>query len=417
MGSNKGFFARTVSSLWHAIKKGWLVMLLSLVIAVLFWGYVMAGLNPTRPKTVSGIPISITGTQDLLSRNLIIVSGDSETATAVISAEITKHAALNAGRVDCSVSVNTITKAGIYTLPVEVNVQSALGKYVSVAPASVTIVVDDLIDVDVPVQLRTVGTLPDSYGVYDSTLSRNLVNVRGARRYIEPIARAEAVVNISDRTEPFSGTVPLVFYNAANEEIKVETVTKQAPSVIANIKISAFTELPIHVNALLPDPEQYDTDTTLSAKTVCVWGDPEDLRLLTQVETENLVITPDMVYKSISVALITPTNTIIKPVQIKLAVQVSEHIYNKNFEVEVVLHNVGRSLIADDFTGTIVVCVTGTKAQLDGLDAEDIVAFIDATGLAAGVYELSVNVELPKRYRELSFTVTPEELSLTLRLK
>ena len=53
---------KVLLAVWNAIKTFFttnlLIKIVSLVFAVILWGYVMTNVNPSRSKTLYGIPVS-----------------------------------------------------------------------------------------------------------------------------------------------------------------------------------------------------------------------------------------------------------------------------------------------------------------------------------------------------------------------
>ena len=61
--------------MWNKIKNSkWLYVLLSILMAVILWAYVVKEADPDLTKDVAGIPVTFTGTGILNSRNLIIAA-------------------------------------------------------------------------------------------------------------------------------------------------------------------------------------------------------------------------------------------------------------------------------------------------------------------------------------------------------
>jgi len=417
------FFKRTGAAFLAACKKNWWVMLLSAVFAVILWGYVMAGLNLPRQKTVNRVPITLVGTSDLKSRNLIVVNWDSPTTSVGVSAEINRHSSIDASRIDCTVNLNKITEPGVYNLPVEAEVQSRMGEVVSRNPAYVRVEVDVLRQKPVPVQLKTIGELPEGYAVQEQSLrsgtlilQNGFVTLQGADRYITPVSRAEVVVDLMDRTDDFNGAVVLVFYDSAGEEVEVITVNDQAPELVANINISAFREVPVKINALHPDETLFDTIIKPIPEWVTIYGKPEDLALVEEVETEYFEIADKEAFETLrAITLMAPENVTLKTAQVSVSVQVTERIYTEIFEVIVTIRNIGKGLhVPEDFIDIVTVTVLGNKAQMEGLTVDEIIAVLDAKGLGEGEHELVIAFEPIRKRPNLVFFFTPETMLLPL---
>ena len=419
--SGRHLLKKIGSSFKGAFQKNWFLMVMSLLIGMLLWGYVLAYLNPIRTKRIPGVIISLEGTNDLLSRNLIVVSSNMEKATVTVSAELNRHAEIDATRVNCIASVNKITAEGDYTLPLVGTVPSGLGTVASVSPDNIRVVVDRLITKTVPVQLQYAGELPEGYSVSSEYYEPSLLTLEGAARYIEPVHHAVATVDLTGLTNDFEGAVDVLYYDKEGEELTVVTRNKQEHSIIVRVRITAHKELPILLDMTAPDPEYYDTSYAVSHASVTVWGDWHVLKALEAIYTEHVELTSDMWGSTFECALLIPEGVTLKPGapgNVKATVTVSERIYELAFTVPVKPENLGRGLAvaAMDAGGTVEVTVRGTKSQLDALTAADIMARVDLSGRGAGTHTLSVTLSIVKKgYSGLTLSASPESITVTLR--
>ena len=73
MQENKSKF---FSVLWEAIKKFCItkvaIKIVSLLFAMLLWGYVVTNINPGRIKVVENVRVSAVGDSDLATRQLVV---------------------------------------------------------------------------------------------------------------------------------------------------------------------------------------------------------------------------------------------------------------------------------------------------------------------------------------------------------
>ncbi|MCL2695483.1 MAG: CdaR family protein [Clostridiales bacterium] len=420
--NGKHLLEKIGNSFKGALQKNWVLMVMSLVIGMLLWGYVLAYLNPVRLKRVPGVIISLEGISDLQARNLIVVNPDLGKATVTVSAEITKHAEIDATRVSCVANVNKITAAGVYNLPLDVRVQSDLGTAASWSPETVRVEVDRLITKAVPVQLAFEGELPEGYSISRESVEPSLLTLEGAARYIEPAFRAIATVDLTDLTHDFDAAVTVVCYDREGNELTVITRTGQEPSVIVRLGITAHRELPVRLDMTPPNEVYYETNYTLSLPTVTVWGDANVLWGLDAIYTEHVEITPDIWGTTFEIALVIPQDVTLKtgtPRIVKTTVTVEERIYEKTFTVPIKVENLPRGLtIADPngLNGMVEVTVSGTKTLLDELTAADVLAVIDLTGLRAGTHTIVFTPRIDRRgFEELILVASPEKITLTLR--
>ena len=104
----KGFFTKNL-----ALK------IVSLLFAMLIWGYVMVEVNPERVKTITDVPVSFSGESALHDRGLA-VRGDRDdilrNVTVRVKVQLTDYTGLDASDISASVSLRPVNKADTYKL-------------------------------------------------------------------------------------------------------------------------------------------------------------------------------------------------------------------------------------------------------------------------------------------------------------
>ena len=90
---------------------------------------------------------------------------------------------------------------------------------------------DKLIKKDIPVKV-TYGEskLPEGYEILSENYSTS-ITVEGAARFVESAVRAEAVLDLTDKTKDIRESVKVIFYDAEGQEVNVVTRTGETPSI------------------------------------------------------------------------------------------------------------------------------------------------------------------------------------------
>lgn len=387
--------------------------IISFIFAVLLWAYVLVALNPIRTKYIEGVPISLEGDTDLLSRNLILVNPDLGLADVTVSAEITNHSVLDNTRIDCIGSLSRITRAGTYTLPLSVTVQSNLGTVLNASPDRVTVEVDKLTTKAVPVSLVLDGELPEGYGVLSKSVSSS-VTLTGASRYIVPAVRAEAHVSLDERTSSVEEAVNLLFFDKEGNEIEVITRSGETPNATVDVTISAVKEVPIEARLEVVSDEYYDVVVVMSRETVKLSGDMDVLADITSVKTAPIVPVEELGTQEIETELIVPDGTAIASSQaakLVATVTVSEKVdVIEDLSVPITYVGLGQSLVfASDKPAAALVNVSGTVRQLEMLSADNLTLKVDLTGISEGEYEVSPVLEFRRSEEVAGLTFSLKE--------
>ena len=408
----KAFFA----SLWGKLKgmftKNLGIKISAVVFAILLWAYVLVVLNPVRTKLIDKVPISLEGYNDLLSRNLILVEQDLGQASVSIEAAITSHASLDASRINCRASLSTITGPGTYRLTVSATTQGNLGTVSKVSPSIVEVEVDKLIKKDIPVKV-TYGEskLPEGYEILSENYSTS-ISVEGAARFVESAVRAEAVLDLTDKTKDIRESVKVIFYDAEGQEVNVVTRTGETPSISVYVSISAVKKVPVQPQLNLPDEEYYDLAWTCIPDTVTIYGDMSVLDGIDEILTEDMVLDEKLSVQTVEGQLVLPEGVSLKSgqsTQVKVTVTITEKEEDKELIIPVQYLNMPDGFhLAENVPSSVTVIAHGTKKQLSQLGVENIQATVDLTGRAPGIHEVIPVLKL----------TTPQIFpSVTLRLK
>lgn len=407
----------------QAFTHNLVLKIIAAVFAVLLWAYALVALNPIRTKYIEGVTISLEGDTDLLSRNLILVNSDLGLADVNVSAEITNHAALDNTRIDCVGSLSRITRAGTYTLPLSVTVQSNLGSVIDASPDRVTVEVDKLTTKAVPVSLVLDGALPEGYEVLSKSVSAS-VTLSGASRYIVPAVRAEAHVSLEERTSSVEEAVNLVFFDKESNEIEVITRSGETPSATVSVEVSAVKEVTIEPRVEVVSDAYYDVSTVLSRETVKLSGDKSVLDGIESVKTAPIVPAEELGTQELETELLLPGGTALvsgQSAKVSATVTITEKVdVLENFPVPITYVGLGKNLIfASDKPAVALVNVAGTVRQLELLSADNVTLQVDLTGLSEGEYEVSPVLVFQRsdEVAGLTFSLTEPTFHLVIQKK
>lgn len=419
MSKSSKFFRSVLRGLKNFATKNLGIKIVAIVFALMLWGYIMADVNPVQPKQVNDVKISLEGTNDLMSRHLIVVEEMSGTANVTVASNINNHNRLDASRINCTASVATITAPGTYQLPLEVTVQNDLGTVQSVSPATITVEIDRLISKTVPVRVDLEGEMDEGYEIVSRNVA-NAISIEGAARYIEPVSRAVATIPIGGLTSDYEGAVDVVFFDKNDEVIDVVTRTGETPSVVVQMDISAVRyDVPIQLMLSEYDSKYLDVVTSMSFDTIDLFGDPAALEQITAVLTEEIPVTEDMIGTSSTApyTLVLPEGITVRTGQqktVRVTIEVKDAEVEQEFEVKVDYIGKDKDLeLAQDAPNIITILVKGKIKDIEKTLSTDFTATADLTGLVAGRHEILVTTVYNGKL-DLVIVEDAEKISLTL---
>jgi len=224
-------------------------LIISLLAAVLIWGYVIGEVNPSKTKTIRNIPITYTYEETLNERGLAIAGAEEE----FISLEVSGARAI-LGYItpnDISATINVASaQRGENDMSITIKVPS--GITVNKQSVSRTIVtVEGLAQKPVGITISYSGTF--GLGEQGSTVSTSSshVLVSGAESLVERVAMVQGVVDAASVGETLSATtcqlVPLDSEGREVQGIRLAQKSISVSSILARTKTVPL-EVPLKDN-------------------------------------------------------------------------------------------------------------------------------------------------------------------------
>ena len=410
----KGFFTKNL-----ALK------IVSLLFAMLIWGYVMVEVNPKRVKTITDVPISFSGESSLHDRGLA-VRGDRDdilrNVTVRVKVQLTDYTGLDASDISASVSLRPVNKADTYKLKIDAT--SSLGTVENVSPSEISIEVDELATMLVPIDVEYSGELPDGYWKSEPTLASQSIKVSGPRDDVSTISKAICTIDLEDRTTSYNEAILLKYVDKNGDEIDTALFLDTLPSVVVKMDVMRIVELPINAadavfgaDALPANYEVYDVVAT--PPTVRVVGSENALSGLTGIKIENIDVSGSTSSVQQNVVITAPEGTtLLDDPNITVYVGIREKQDSAQFKgVPIETKGLGKKLTAELSATECEVNITGRTSLMKLLQRKDVSVYVDLTGLTAGTYKITPMVSLASKemQTDLQWTVSLPEVTVTIK--
>ena len=128
-------------NLWGMLARNVWLKLLSLLLAILLWNYVITtNTSITRSKTLSGLTGYVTGQTTLNANRLALLDDPSDLLSSIsvtVDAPQAYYARLSGENVQVSLDLSSVRTAGTQEVPLRAN--SSYGRVTDIAPESLTL--------------------------------------------------------------------------------------------------------------------------------------------------------------------------------------------------------------------------------------------------------------------------------------
>ncbi len=381
----------------------WVYMLLSILLAVVFWLYVRAELDPPQASWFYNIPVEITGESVLTRQGLTVSALSAEEVSLRVEAPASVLDNLARNRKDfwvtldvskCVEGENRLT----YTPSWPTNINTENVTTMDREPEGILVTVEKLYTNTFHVEFQLRGKVADGYQAGTPAISPETVVVSGAVEQVSQVAKVIAVLETQDLNERFAGDLPLKLFNAAGEELTDLDVTLDSDYAYVVLPVVVEKEIPLTVN-FLPGGGTTEEDMTwkISPKSIVVSGAEGDLQDLSELSLG-----------SVDLSKVVGTNNITFPISLDPSLENVSGITSatvtvtinglstRTFDVDnIQLSNVPNGYSVTSATQVRTVVVRGKEEALGNIDVSQLRIVADMSDITTvGTYSVPVKVFL-----------------------
>lgn len=408
--------------------------LISLLFAIILWGFVTNSTNPERTKNIENVPIVVQGIEALEDKGFIIRDDLTKILPTVdikVNVKNSDYRLVNKNVVLATIDVSEISMDGTNSVTVVPNFSNLVDVSLeSIEPHSITLTVDKIINKEVPVVINKTGELKEGLisvaPQYPQTLS-----LTGSSYYLDRIENAVVDIDLSTLNDGAKiSTIcryedkdeKIINFEGKKVDVDMDVQTKKEVSIIATDSIINKDKL--------ADGYQF---ASVSTGKIIICGHNEVLNGIDELKTENIDLAgKDSTFTSTPVSLILPEGITVlagqDAPQAKIEIKEQTQTINVTRFITVtgLNANLGASITSGDQTvqvssdGTAqikaTVSVTGAKLTLDNLKETDVIVRLSLLDKGVGTYDLSPVVALnPALVNNLTAQlVSPTQVSVSI---
>ncbi|MCR3955921.1 MAG: CdaR family protein [Gudongella sp.] len=369
--------------------------ILTLVIAIFLWSYVMSETDPDQTQEYRNVTVNYTNTAALDRQGLVIMEPEEVKIDVRVSGKRSDFSQFSSSKIYAQVDLSGYSE-GQVKIPITVGLldQSSGIRVINHEPKEVLFTFDRIVSREIPVTIDYQGTLPINY-VRGEALSRpQSILVSGPRTWINEVDRAQGVVDLTDRTENAVVSTPIKILNDSGEEVR--GLEKEPGFVDVTLPIYRTVELPVELVTINELPDNYAiTDIEISPQQVAVKGD-NSISQLTELRTVEVDINSMLENDSIQVELALPEGvTLLDPDQeITVNYQIREVVTTSldfSFE-DLDIRNTQEGLVVEPLLQGQVYTLelTGYDIELEEITLEDITLYLNLEGYGTGEQEAEI---------------------------
>ncbi len=372
--------------------------LTAVLLAIAVWVSAVIEKDPTEERLYpQPVTLEIVG-QD---PGLVITSSPPRTINVTLKAPLSTWEVLNntPGSVRAFIDLSALQE-GAHVLPVQVQVSEGPVQIVSYTPGTAELVLDRLMSRVFDVRVVQRGQVATGYQTGTLTLDQKQVTVTGPATLVNRVNEVRAVLDVGQAQQTIQRSISLVAMDSGEQVVSGLTMTPD--EVVAHLDVTqryGYRNVVVKVVVVGQVADGYRlTNISVVPAAITVYSaDPQVVNSLPgYVETMALDLNGATDDVDVFQLLNLPPGVSVVGDQTTVLVRVSIASIESSLPISVPIEVVGLmpGWVTRISPETVTVIVTGPLPKLDGLTPDGVRAVVDVSGLEAGTYSLTPQIEL-----------------------
>lgn len=387
--------------------------ILSVIIAIVMWIYVIEATNPMKPQTFSDVPVQLLNEESLAARGLALSGEAYYTVDVKVEAKRADLSKITSGDIIANADLFGYSMGKNY-IPVTVTAPDGI-KIIGVDPIKINVVIEELVEVAKPIQVTFVGAFEENIEAGQVTTRPEEILVSGAKSEVSAVSYVKAEVNTSKLTaEGSTVQAKAVAVNSSGDV--VQNVRLSSSYIEVSARLSQVKEVPLSVEITGAVAPIYEVTNLDIPDRIKIRGTKDALAGITGLTASAIDISSVSSTTKLPLKITLPAGVefasgyenmsvgvTIKPVATKQFTYTADEIKLEGMD--------GISSIAVT-TPQITVMASGSEVVIAGLKKEDLEPYIELN--AESLISATARVQVRYNKQLGHITVDPEEVHITL---
>lgn len=406
------------------MKNKAVAFLLSLLVSLGMWLYVVNYISPESEATFYNIPVVFEGETVLTTeRNLMITDISSTTVNMKISGNRSDLNKINSSNIIVKVNLSQVYDPGethlnyTYSFPGDVS-QSALNVE-NKFPSAITITTDTKLTKEVPVKVVYSGSAPEGFisDTENVALDKNFVTVTGPSTVVNLIDHARIDLDLSNQRETISDHFVYTLCDKDGKPVDAEQIVTDVGEIYLNLIIQRFQEVKLMLNVTYGGgATEANTRIQLAPETIRVSGSEKVLESLTELVVGSVDLSTIESDTSLTFPITLPEGvTNLSGVTEMTASIDFDNLLIKKFAVSnIKVVNVPEGMEYDLMNEALEVTLRGNALLIGTLEPDDISIVVDLSDKEAGTFTVKASIVIGKSTHTSIGEMGTHSVSVTL---
>lgn len=404
-------------------------VVVSCIASVLLWLYVVSYENTTQELTLTGLPVTYLGENDILQdRNLLVTDKDTQSVSLTMLVKRSLLSQLTKETVLVSVDLRDIHSTGsydrVYTVDYPDGVEESDVVILKRSPEYMKVNIDTRSTKAVEISGVFDGNVAEGYMREPIVYDPETILVSGPQELVSRVDHAQVVIDRENLTKTVKGTVEFTLMDEDGVPVESEDLETSVDSVVYTIPIVMVKDVVLNVELIEGGGARAsDAVRTISPPVVTLSGDAEILNNINQINlgSIDLAAFAQSYAETYPIPLPNGVNNLSGEKEATVSVSIKGLATKRVIATNISFSNVSEGYTASAITQYKEVIVRGPLEIVELIDANNIriIGDLSSIGNAVGRYSVPTEVHIDG-YSEagvvgssynvvVSLALTPEE--------
>ncbi len=387
------------------------VIILSAVLAIMLWLYVITEQNPVINKDLS-LPIRLINTDTLLVNDLVLLDDESFNVSIRLRGNKNYLDSMNRTTVSAFVDLKEIRSKGLVELPIDITGIPLGVDIFWISSNRLSLNIDNIISEMLPVTLKVTGSTLNGTASMTPFVNPSEIMVKGAETIIDTINKAEVTIDITNMDKTVSKKAEVVLSDEQGNIVEGLDINPKQVDVVVPIENTKSVAIEADYR-IVPADEYVLTGVEINPKTVNIVGKKEVLDSITKITTQKIEFldVKNSIEQKITLVLPAGVEFVNKNENIVFSASVEKLV-----EKEIETNNVGIKNLSEIFELEMLpiylkAIIKGPESVVNSWDIDN-AFYIDLHDVGEGTYNMPILYTEPE-FLELS-DLNPIEIKVTL---
>lgn len=260
--------------------------ILSVLIAVILWMYVVGVRNPQVSVIIRNVPVEIKNQSGISGRNLKIIDISDTFVSVKVVGRRSDVGAVSAEDISLSVDASGISSPGEYTLDITSSISKDNAIVKLTDKNKIKIYVDKIVTIEKNIDVKISGEPAPGFITGETVMGDSSVVIEGPKSILDVIGSVAINVEITGFTKGVTQFFDICLYDTSGNNVDMTYITLDKNKILVKVPIYKTKVLKIVPNVIGGD----GYNISVYPVEITVYGESKDIDGLTEIKTSKTEI-------------------------------------------------------------------------------------------------------------------------------